>query len=278
MGWLWFLIPIGIVLLFLFLISPRWIGRANLSRLRVDYAHRGLHGEDIPENSLPAFARAVERGYGIELDVQLSADGVIMVFHDDTLVRMTGAKGRLREYTCAELQQLKLGESEETVPTFDRVLETVGGRIPLLIELKGESAGGDVALCEKLAKRLESYGGAYCVESFNPMILSWFKKNCPHIARGQLVTNTFRERPNGNKILNLLLTHLMLNVLSRPDFVAFHEKYDRELALRLNLSLFGAAAFVWTVRDEKTWRAFREAGAHAIFEGFLPDSSINKGE
>lgn len=277
MWWLLLLIPVGVLLLFLFLISPRWIGRADLSRLRVDYAHRGLHGEDIPENSLPAFERAVERGYGIELDVQLSADGVIMVFHDDTLVRMTGAKGRLSEYTCAELQQLKLGESEETVPTFDQVLEAVGGRIPLLIELKGESAGGNTALCEKLAKRLESYGGAYCIESFNPMILAWFKKNRPHIARGQLVTNTLRERPQGNKVLNFLLTHLMLNVLSRPDFVAFCEKYDRELALRLNLSLFGAASFVWTVRDEKTWHAFREAGTHSIFEGFLPNSSVNKG-
>ena len=278
MWWLWFLLPVGIVLLFLFLISPRWIGRADLSRLRVDYAHRGLHGEDIPENSLPAFARAVERGYGIELDVQLSADGVIMVFHDDTLLRMTGAKGRVREYTCAELQQLRLGDSEETVPTFDQVLETVSGRIPLLIELKGESAGGDVALCEKLAKRLESYGGAFCVESFNPMILAWFKKNRPYIARGQLVTNTLRERPNGNKVLNFLLTHLMLNVLSRPDFVAFCEKYDRELSLRLNRALFGAPSFVWTVRDEKTQSTFREAGSYSIFEGFLPNCITNKGE
>ena len=155
MWWLLSLIPLGIVVLFLFLISPRWIGRPDMSRLRVDYAHRGLHGETIPENSLPAFARAVEEGFGIELDVQLSSDGIIMVFHDDTLARMTGAKGKLNEYTCEELQQLHLGDSEETIPTFDQVLEVVGGRIPLLIELKGESAGGDGVLCEKLAKRLD---------------------------------------------------------------------------------------------------------------------------
>ena len=276
MWWLLCLIPLGLIAIFLFLISPRWIGRPDMSRLGVDYAHRGLHGEEIPENSLPAFALAVERGYGIELDVQLSSDGVIMVFHDDTLVRMTGAKGKLCEYTCEELQQLHLGDSEETVPTLDEVLEVVGGRIPLLIELKGESAGGDGALCEKLAKRLETYGDPYCVESFNPMILAWFKRNCPHIVRGQLVTNTVRERPKGNKILNFLLAHLMLNVVSRPDFVAYNGKYDRELALRLNIGLFRAPTFVWTVRDRNTWKAFREAGSPSIFEGFLPET--NKGE
>ena len=263
-----------LVALLLFLIAPRRIGRPDMSPLRVDYAHRGLHGGEIPENSRPAFARAAAQGYGIELDVQLSSDGVIMVFHDDTLLRMTGVEGRLCDFTCEQLQQMTLGESGETVPTFDEVLEIVDGRIPLLIELKGESAGGADLLCEKLAKRLEAYRGAYCVESFNPVILSWFRRHRPDIVRGQLVTNTFRERPNGNKLLNFLLTHLMLNVLSRPDFVAFCEKYDRELALRLNLSLFGATAFVWTVRDENTWRAFREAGTHSIFEGFLPDSSI----
>ncbi len=278
MWWLLCLIPLGIAAIFLFLISPRWIGRPDMSRLGADYAHRGLHDEVIPENSLPAFARAVEHSYGIELDVQLSSDGVIMVFHDDTLVRMTGAKGKLCEYTCEELRQLRLGASEETVPTLDEVLETVDGRVPLLIELKGESAGGAGELCEKLARRLETYGGAYCVESFNPMILAWFKRHRPDIARGQLVTNTLKERPKGNRILNFLLAHLMLNVVSRPDFVAYNGKYDRELALRLNIGLFRAPSFVWTVRDVKTWKAFREAGSPSIFEGFLPENNPNKGE
>ena len=278
MWWLLSLIPVGIVALFLFLISPRWISRPDMSRLRVDYAHRGLHGGTIPENALPAFARAAEEGFGIELDVQLSSDGVIMVFHDDTLIRMTGVEGKLREYTCAQLQQMRLADSEETIPTFDRVLEVVDGRVPLLIELKGESAGGNGTLCEKLAERLERYSGAYCVESFNPMILSWFRKNRPQIARGQLVTNTVKERPKGNKFLNFLLAHLMLNVLSRPDFVAYNEKYDREFALRLNIGLFRAPSFVWTVRDNKTREAFRKAGSPSIFEGFLPHNQSNQGE
>ena len=271
MWWLWLLLPVGVVLILLFLISPRLIGRPSTAHLRADYAHRGLHGEGIPENSLPAFERATEMGFGIELDVQLSSDGVIMVFHDDTLIRMTGVEGKLCEYTREQLQQMHLAGSGEVIPTLDEVLETVSGRVPLLIELKGESAGGAAALCEKLCARLDCYEGPHCVESFNPVILSRFRKHRPDIVRGQLVTNTLKERPKGNKMLNFLLTHLMLNLLSRPDFVAYNEKYAREWALWLNIHLFRAVPFVWTVREAKGWRAACDRGICTIFEGFLPD-------
>lgn len=277
MWWLCLVIPVGIAAILLFLISPRLVGRPSTAHLRADYAHRGLHGDQIPENSLPAFAGACERGYGIELDVQLSSDGVIMVFHDDTLIRMTGVEGRLCDYTREQLQQMHLGGSKETVPTLDEVLDTVGGRVPLLIELKGESAGGADVLCETLTRRLDAYRGAYCVESFNPVILSWFRKHRPDIVRGQLVTNTLRERPNGNKFLNFLLTHLMLNVISRPDFVAYNEKYAREWALWLNTRLFRAVPFVWTVREKAGWVNAHEKSICTIFEGFLPDFN-RKGE
>ena len=277
MWWLWLLIPLGILLILLFLISPRLIGRPHTAHLRADYAHRGLHSGQIPENSLPAFARAAEMGYGIELDVQLSSDGVITVFHDDTLIRMTGVEGKLCEYTCEQLRRLRLGDSEETIPTLDEVLETVGGRVPLLIELKGESAGGADALCERLTQRLDRYSGDYCVESFNPVILSWFRSHRPDIVRGQLVTNTLKDRPKGNPFLNFLLTHLMLNVISRPDFVAYNEKYAREWALWLNIRLLRALPFVWTVRDEAGWKAAHDRKICTIFEGFLPDIQ-HKGE
>ena len=276
MGWLLFGTPTLLAVLVLILISPRIIGRRDMTHLRADYAHRGLHGGEIPENSLPAFARATEAGYGIELDVQLSSDGVIMVFHDDTLVRMTGEAGKLCEYSRAQLQQLRLGESEQTIPTLDEVLQTVSGRVPLLIELKGENAGGAAALCEKLAARMDAYEGSFCVESFNPVILSWFRKHRPDIVRGQLVTNTLKERPKGNKVLNFLLAHLMLNVLSRPDFVAYNEKYAREWALWLNVHLFRAMPFVWTVRDSALWQQAHEKNICTIFEGFLPDNDKEK--
>lgn len=272
MWWLYTILGIAVFLtaLWLFLIAPR-LRRPDMSRLRCDYAHRGLHGDGIPENSLPAFDLAASHGYGIELDVQLSSDGVIMVFHDGTLIRMTGQEGKLCEYTCAELQSMHLGESGEVIPTFDQVLDTVGGRVPLLIELKGESAGGNAALCEKLAARLDGYAGDFCIESFNPMLLRWFKRNRPDIVRGQLVTNTLRERPEGNKTVNFLLAHLMTNVLSRPDFVSYNGKYAREWSLGLNLHLFRAVPFVWTVRDPSYWQTQHRRGICTIFEGFRPD-------
>ena len=272
MWWLYTILGIAAVsaAVWLFLIAPR-LRRPDMSRLRCDYAHRGLHGDGIPENSLPAFDLAAAHGYGIELDVQLSSDGVIMVFHDGTLIRMTGREGKLCEHTCAELQSMHLGDSGEVIPTFDQVLDTVGGRVPLLIELKGESAGGNAALCEKLAARLDSYGGDFCIESFNPMLLRWFKRNRPAIVRGQLVTNTLRERPEGNKLINFLQAHLMTNVLSRPDFVSYDGRYAREWSLGVALHLFRAVPFVWTVRDKAYWQTQHHRGICTIFEGFRPD-------
>lgn len=274
MWWRIVLIAVALLSLWLFLIAPR-LRRPDLSALRVDFAHRGLHGGDIPENSLPAFARAVQEGFGIELDVQLSADGVIMVFHDPTLMRMTGQQGKLSDYTAAQLCAMTLGDSAYTIPTLDEVLTLVDGRVPLLIELKGESTSGDAALCESLCARLDSYTGAYCVESFNPSTLRWFKRNRPDIVRGQLVSNAVRERDDLNIIVRFVLTHQLSNVLSRPDFIAYDRQYPNELSLWMNLHLFRAAPFVWTVRDAGAWTAAHKDGANAIFEGFVPDRAAD---
>ena len=109
------------------------------SSLICPYAHRGLHGEGVPENSLAAFKKAVENGHGIELDLQLSADGEVMVFHDYTLKRMTGEAGLLSEKTAEELRSLRLAGTDEHIPTLREVLELVDGQVPLLVELKGEN-------------------------------------------------------------------------------------------------------------------------------------------
>ena len=119
--------------------------------LLCDYAHRGLHGNGIPENSRAAFSRACERGVGIELDVQLSRDGEVMVFHDATLVRMTEVEKKVCELDRADLQTLSLAQSEWTIPTFREVLALVNGRVPILVELKGENV--DTSLCGKACSR-----------------------------------------------------------------------------------------------------------------------------
>ena len=147
------------------LILPRLVDRADMSGLDVDYAHRGLHGGDVPENSLAAFEKAAEKRYGIELDVQLTKDGVPVVFHDDSLLRVCGVDRLLRDCELSELRQFRLSGSEkETIPTFAEVLELVDGRVPLLVELKTGSAG----LVRAVVPMLDEYNGSFCVESFDP--------------------------------------------------------------------------------------------------------------
>ena len=234
------------------------------------YAHRGLHGEDIPENSLAAFRNAVSHGYGIELDLQLSADGEVMVFHDYTLDRMTGETGKLSDRTAEELRKLRLlrrdgTPSDETIPTLTEVLRTVDGRVPLLIELKGEST--DFSLCPAANRILQTYSGAYCVESFNPLLLRWYKRNRPDVFRGLLYTDLFRGIKKS--FLNLLLSGMLLNMFARPHFISYDIRFPKKLPVLLTTSLFKAPHFLWTIRSEEEC----VDGSPMIFENILPSSS-----
>ncbi len=231
--------------------------------LMCDYAHRGLHGDGIPENSLAAFARACEQGHGIELDVQLSRDGVVMVFHDATLVRMTGREGKLCDYTAAELQEMKLAGTDQTIPTFAEVLSLVYGRVPLLVELKGETT--NVALCPKVAALLRDYAGPFCIESFNPILLGEMKKHMPAVFRGMLYTNLCHEKKKYS-VLNILLTAMALNAIAKPDFIAYNQHYRDSLPVKLTTKLYGAPHFVWTTRGDSERERARALGEHAIFE------------
>lgn len=187
-----------IILLYVFvLLRPQ---RREIDRFCLrPYAHRGQHDENLPENSLAAFRRAVENGYGIELDLQLSSDGEVMVMHDYNLERMTGCDKMLKELTAAELQKLHLNGTEERVPTLKEVLDIVKGKVPLLIELKGEST--DVSLCPKANEILKDYGGKYIIESFNPLMLSWYRKNRPgRCARNSHYQYLPREKAHSLKL------------------------------------------------------------------------------
>ena len=151
-----------------------------------NFAHRGLHSEDqsIPENSLKAFDLAAEAGYGMELDVQLSKDGQVVVFHDDALDRACGVAARVDELEYDELRKLPLFGTTERIPLFSEVLSLVGGRTPLIVELKNGPRNDE--LCEKTWALLRPYPGAYCIESFNPLIVAWFRFHAPTVLRGQL--------------------------------------------------------------------------------------------
>ncbi len=237
--------------------------RAVDPTLLCDYAHRGLHGDGVPENSLAAFALACEAGYGIELDVQLSADGEVMVFHDYTLVRMTGDGRRLCELSAAELGALRLADTEEIVPTLAEVLALVDGRVPLLVELKGENF--DTALCEQVAAYLVTYSGPYCIESFNPLLIKGMRKHLPEAFCGLLYTNVVRDKQKGS-LLNRALSLMAFNFLCRPDFIAYNEIDRRTLPVHLTTGLYRAPKFVWTVRSREALDTAHALGECPIFE------------
>ena len=256
------LIGLLILLYLLVFVHPRG-KKPEDSRLLCDYAHRGLHGEGVPENSLLAFEKAVEKGFGIELDVQLSADGVVMVFHDYTLIRMTGKEEKLKNLTAAELQALSLGGTEQTVPTFREVLELVDGKVPLLVELKGEDLNS--ALCPKVAELLNGYDGPYCVESFNPLLVKNMKKHLPEVYCGQLYTHVCRDKKKYSA-LNLILSAMAFNFLARPDFIAYNQKDRNSLPVKLATRVYKAPRFVWTVKSKEELDTAHRLGEHPIFE------------
>ncbi len=207
----------GIIVLFGFLIKPA--NRRDVSGFRGKrYAHRGLHNETVPENSLAAFRRAEEKRIGVELDVQMTKDGQIVVFHDGTLKRMCNADGYLRDYTYDELCKLNLKDTDEKIPLFKDVLTVLNG-VDLICELKSDNGFKNYELCEKTYELLTDYPGRFCVESFSPYLVRWFKKSHPEIIRGQL---SCKMKENGHgAFVNFLLTNLMFNFLSRPDFIAY---------------------------------------------------------
>lgn len=228
-----------------------------------DYAHRGLHGDGIPENSLAAFDMACREGFGIELDVQLSRDGEVMVFHDYTLIRMTGDERKLCDVDAAELRTLRLKDSDQTIPSFSEVLACVNGRVPLLIELKGEEMNTD--LCEKVAEKLATYTGKYCMESFNPLLVSGMRKRLPDAFCGLLYTNVCREKKK-KSALNIALTVMALNALAKPQFIAFDKQDRASLPVKVTTCLHRAPKFVWTVKGDKELQTAHENGECAIFE------------
>ncbi len=257
---------IGVFLLYVFILVRPERRRGTDRTLLCHYAHRGLHGGGVPENSLAAFKKAVAEGYGIEMDLQLSADGEVMVFHDYTLDRMTECEGKLSSYTAAELQSMRLKTAagvltEETIPTLRRVLAAVDGAVPLLIELKGESL--DASLCPAADAILRDYKGAYCVESFNPGLLFWYRRHRRDVLRGQLYTDVYRDK--GKTAHYFLLSLMVLNVFARPQFIACNRLYDENFCVKLTTRLFRAPRLTWTIRSEE-----ERVGGWMIFENIRP--------
>ncbi len=256
-------------LIFLFLIAPKRPSRELTEPfMNRNYAHRGLHSKDKkkPENSMSAFAAAVEAGYGIELDIQFSKDDQIVVFHDDTLKRVCKAEGEVCDYTYEELQAFHLHKTKETIPLFQDVLTLVDGKVPLIVELKNGKKND--LLCEKSLAMLRTYHGPFCVESFQPLIVGWFKKHAPDLLRGQLSASAKELREDMSPFLAFGLSHVLSNFYARPHFIAYHTKKN-SLPVKLSEAL-GAMRVVWTSKDESAAGSLEIKNDAVIFERYLP--------
>ena len=265
-----FIILTIILLLYIFAISPRFTRRRDMRRYRhTMFAHRGYHciEKGIPENSMAAFCKAVQAGYGIEMDVQLSKDGVPVVFHDFTLKRICGKEGKVCDYTWKELQSFRLCGSEETIPKFEDVLNEVRGRVPLIVELKVEWA--DLALCPVVDAMLEKYHGIYCIESFNPLVLRWYRQNHGSVVRGQL-SDGFLKSGEFQGPLYFFLQNLMLNFITKPDFIAYNHKYEKTLSRRICRTLFRNLSVAWTIKSREELEKARGKFDIFIFDSFIP--------
>lgn len=233
-------------------------------------AHRGLHNFDFPENSLPAFENSVKHGFAIELDVRLIDDQTIVVFHDEKLSRMTDSDGYVSNLKAADLNDIKLLKTEYGVPTFERVLETVNGKVPILIELK--KAENSFNLEEKLIDMLKSYNGEYAVESFDPFSMQYFYKNARQIMRGQLASYFHHADIDASRHEKKRLKKLKYNDVSHPDFVAYKvtnlpNKYVKNA---------GLPVVAWTVKSELQAQKARDICDNYIFEGFIPQLDISE--
>lgn len=263
------LIPVVLIALYLFLIMPRMANRPDRSPLMGHYyAHRGLHDNesDAPENSMAAFRKAVEGGYGIELDVQLTRDRIPVVFHDETLDRVCGVPGKVRDFTFEELQQFTLKNSQQRIPRFSDFLALVDGRVPLIVEIKAHEKAAHV--CEKADKLLRGYSGVYCVESFHPSAVKWFKEHRPELVRGQL-SSCFTKPGRKESFPESLVHYLLTNVICRPDFIAYDHLHKGNISRRM-CQIFHPLNVTWTIKSQAQLDACKKDFDLFIFEGFIP--------
>ncbi|MCC6001879.1 MAG: phosphodiesterase [Pararhodobacter sp.] len=251
--------------------------------LEAPIAHRGLHdlAEGRPENGAAAITAAVAAGYGIEIDLQLSADWQAMVFHDDTLDRMTEAFGPISSRNAAALQAIPLrGGQGEGIPTLPQVLQMVAGRVPLLIELKDQPADvpGQHMLEQATAAALEGYPGPVAVMSFNPAMVAAMAQLAPAVPRG-LTTCGFDADSFPNPTADPAREALRQRLVSIADYDATgacfisHDWRDLARPRVAALKAQGAAVLCWTIRSAEQEREARRVAQNITFEQYLPPVS-----
>ncbi|EFA22280.1 glycerophosphodiester phosphodiesterase family protein [Bifidobacterium gallicum] len=282
--------------------SAAYVAMARTMAERAGFGSASAETAIAPENSLAAFAAAAEAGYGIELDVQLTADKKVVVLHDPDLLRVAGDPRNVRDLTYDELVRIPLfpgakpGQSKaellpladenpplvttpdeapkgyyQHVPLLEDVLALVNGRVPIIVEFKFRDVRAwdpeDDELMEQASDLLEAYKGPYVVESFSPVAMNWYRNHYPQVCRGQLAENASL----GNGPVPWLAGMLALDWLSRPDFVAYDWKDGNNGALRL-VRQMGALTVAWTVRSPLELAQAEPYFDRVIFEAFVPEA------
>ena len=265
-----------VVIAYLLMIMPRMVGKPDTKPFKNHlYAHRGLfdNESDAPENSMKAFKKAVDAGFGIEMDIQLTKDGQMVVFHDWNLKRMCGVEGKVCEYTFDELQQFSLLKSEEKIPLFTEVLKLVDGKVPLIIEYKIETP--DASVCEVGNEILKDYKGVYCIESFNPFGVHWYKKHRKDVVRGQL-SEEFLKNGSPKTPVYFIVAKLLTNFWTKPDFIAYNALNYKNWSRRICRNLYGNLAVTWTIKSQEQLDEMRKYFDMFIFDSFVPDPNYMK--
>ncbi len=263
-----------IVVLYLLMIKPN-LNKKRIASMKafedVYIAHRGLFNNlDVPENSLASFKKASINGYGIELDVQITTDNKLVVFHDASLKRMCGINKKLTDCSYDELMTYNLLNTEYKIPLFKDVLDLLNKDVPLIVEIKAE--GPCIKTCEEAIKLLKKYDLNYTMESFNPLVVNYLRKNHPEIIRGQLAYNMLKDKNSkANIITKFICTYLLENFITRPDYVAYDIKNVSNLSFKIISRLYGGECVAWTIKNNKQLQLAKKYYQQYIFDSFIPE-------
>lgn len=262
---IFFLCLIGIFLNSILLWAKR---ETNVAWLRNCYfAHRGLFNEEYPENSIIAFQNAIENDFAIELDIQFTKDKKVIVFHDYTLERLTGDKRNVSDLTYEEIKKLNLLNTKEKIPLLEDVLELVDGRAPILIEIK--NCNDIINLGNETAKLLEGYTGKYAIQSFDPCVLKWYKKNNRDVLVGQLI-GSYKGVEKFSHCKDVVIDFKNFFLDYKMDFLSI-DSYDiKNLSIK-TFRFFRIPILSWTIRSESELKNIKEFVDGFIFDSFIPE-------
>lgn len=237
-------------------IFKTWLVERNI-------AHRGLHDAEAPENTIPAFEKAVQNSIPVEFDVQQISDGTLIVFHDKTLKRLTAKDGYVKKLKKEDLANCKIAGTEFVIPTLEEVLGVIAGQVPILIEIKNTGKVGELE--KALWGVLKNYEGEFAIQSFNPFSLEWFKKNAPSVIRGQL--SSYLRDQNMSWFKKYFLRRMSFNKISEPHFIS----YDwRELPNHYVNKYKNLPLLAWTIKSQEEYLQVLPHCDNIIFENFEP--------